>query len=214
LKETREGREGAGFIAAAHNARVPEKIGASYFAVDSSCIVPTSRHDHRAFAAYTIRPKITRELPKYLRPVDPIELRQRWNDRLRPPDLRKLRTEVTPENLAELVADCEIDHGIRPSISFTAGAAHARNHLEVFLKEKLSRYACESSKPSQHATSDLSPYLHFGQISALEVALAARAYAEQHRIMAGAFLEELIVRRELAFNFARFASDTELTLPR
>ena len=62
-----------------------------------------------------------------------------------------------------------------------------------------------SNEPSAHATSGLSPYLHFGQISSLEVALAARAYADEHKLIADEFLEELIVRRELAFNFARFA---------
>jgi deoxyribodipyrimidine photo-lyase len=55
----------------------------------------------------------------------------------------------------------------------------------------------------------LSPYLHFGQISALEVALAAREYASEHKLIADEFLEELIVRRELAFNFARFTPDPE-----
>jgi deoxyribodipyrimidine photo-lyase len=65
------------------------------------------------------------------------------------------------------------------------------------VKLGLPRYAAESNEPAAHATSGLSPYLHFGQISPLEVALATRASAE--------FLEQLIVRRELAFNFARFA---------
>ncbi len=47
--------------------------------------------------------------------------------------------------------------------------------------------------------------MHFGQISSLKIALAARDYAAKHKLMADDFLEELIVRRELAFNFARFA---------
>ena len=49
------------FIAAAHNARVPEKIDVAYFAVDSSCIVPMNRFTKREYAAYTIRPKITED---------------------------------------------------------------------------------------------------------------------------------------------------------
>jgi len=66
-------------------------------------------------------------------------------------------------------------------------------------------YAGKKNEPSAHATSDLSPYLHFGYISSLEVALAVREHARRHKLIADEFLEELIVRRELSFNFARFA---------
>ncbi|MDP9172213.1 MAG: deoxyribodipyrimidine photo-lyase, partial [Acidobacteriota bacterium] len=195
------------FIAADHNGRVPERIGVAFIAVDSSCIVPMSVHEKRAYAAYTIRPKIKRELPAYLKPVAVPQVTSRWTDTLLPPDLVDLRTEVNTRNIPGLVAGCEIDHSIPPSISFTGGAANARRHLEIFLESKLSRYAAESNQPSKHATSDLSPYLHFGQIAALEVALAV------HEVGAGessdAFLEELIVRRELAFNFARFTPSME-----
>jgi deoxyribodipyrimidine photo-lyase len=197
------------FIAAAHNHSVPGKIGVAYIAVDSSCIVPMSLHEKRAYGAYTIRPKIHRELPNYLKPVPPFHLNRRWSDDLLPAGLKDLRTEVTRAGIPALVAACEIDHSIKPSISFTGSPSQARKHLEVFLETKLSRYARESNQPSKHATSDLSPYLHFGQISSLEVALAARDYASEHKLMAREFLEELIVRRELAFNFARFTPDVE-----
>ena len=66
-----------------------------------------------------------------------------------------------------------------------------------------------SNEPSLHATSELSPYLHFGQISSLQIALEARAWAGEHKLIADEFLEELIVRRELAFNFARFTGNQE-----
>ncbi|HVW86458.1 MAG TPA: deoxyribodipyrimidine photo-lyase [Bryobacteraceae bacterium] len=197
------------FIAAGHNQSVPEKIGVAYYAVDSSCIVPMSRHEKRAYGAYTIRPKIRRELPQYLKPPESITLKRRWSDDLLAVDLRDLRTEVTASNVHELVAGCEIDHSIRPSSSFTGGSVPAHKHLELFLEKRLTRYARESNQPSKHATSDLSPYLHFGHISSLEVALAARDYAAEHMLIAEEFLEELIVRRELAFNFARFARDSE-----
>jgi deoxyribodipyrimidine photo-lyase len=197
------------FIAAAHNSSVPEKIGVPYYAVDSSCVVPMSVHAKRAYGAYTIRPKIRRELPTYLKPVELPGLKHRWRDDLLPPELLALRTTVTAENVPKLVAACEIDHEIRPSLSFHGGAEQARKHLSLFVDKKLSRYARESNQPAKHATSDLSPYLHFGQISALEVALAAKEAAEERKIVAEEFLEELIVRRELAFNFARFVSDVE-----
>jgi deoxyribodipyrimidine photo-lyase len=51
--------------------------------------------------------------------------------------------------------------------------------------------------------------LHFGNISAVELAVAAREYAAEHKLIADEYLEELIVRRELAFNYARFAENIE-----
>jgi deoxyribodipyrimidine photo-lyase len=53
----------------------------------------------------------------------------------------------------------------------------------------------------------MSPYLHFGHISSLEIALAVEAYARKHKLIAEEYLEELIVRRELAFNYARFVEN-------
>jgi deoxyribodipyrimidine photo-lyase len=197
------------FIAAGHNQTVPKKVGVAYYAVDSSCVVPMSVHDHRAYGAYTIRPKIRRELPKYLTPVEYAPLKHRWSDRLLPDGLAELRSEPSPASIPELVASCEIDHSIAPSISFDGGPHQAAKHLKRFLDTRLSRYARYSNQPSKHATSDLSPYLHFGQISSLEIALAAKKQAEEHKLVADEFLEELIVRRELAFNFAKFVSDPE-----
>ncbi len=193
------------FIAAEHNARVPERIGIPYIAVDSSCIVPMSRHEKRSYGAYTIRPKIKRELPEWLKPVDMPPLTHKWRKDKLPKDVGDFETDVTRLNIAKLVAGCEIDHSIPVSTEYKGGAQAARERLQVFIEDGLRRYARESSQPSKHATSNLSPYLHFGQISALEVALAVREYAADRRLMADEFLEELIVRRELAFNFARFA---------
>jgi len=186
-----------------------EEIPEACCAVDSSCIVPMSRHEKRAWAAYTIRPKIHRELPVYLKPAPEVKLKRAWRDDILPADLRALRTEVSGSKIAELVGSCEIDHAVRPSILFRGGAAAAQKRLQVFLETRLRRYARERNEPSLHATSELSPYLHFGQISSLQIALAARAWAEEHKLIADEFLEELIVRRELAFNFARFTKDVE-----
>ena len=107
--------------------------------------------------------------------------------------------------MAELVASCEIDHSIRPSTSFRGGRRAAEATLQRFLDERLRRYARDKNEPSAHATSDLSPYLHYGHVSSLEVALAVREHARKHKLIADEFLEELIVRRELAFNFCRYA---------
>ena len=186
------------FIARQHNASVPLKVQIPYYVVDSSCVVPMMLIPDRQYAAYTIRPKIHKLLPEQMKPLTMKGPKRKWEGPL--PDFD---TEVVDCKIAELVAECEIDHSVAPSLSFKGGRKAVEKLLSDFLESKLRRYAKERNSPSAHATSDMSPYLHFGQISSLELALAARDYADEHQLMSGEYLEELIVRRELAFNFAR-----------
>jgi len=178
----------------------PVDAGVPCYAVDASCIVPASAIPQRAYAAYSIRGKIHKLLPQFLAPA-PLPRVQKAFRGTAP----EWHTEVLAERIPELVASCEIDHGVAPSTGFRGGRSQAELRLREFLKHRLSRYAREKNEPSAHATSDLSPYLHLGYISSLEVALAARDYAGRHKLIADEFLEELIVRRELAFNFAKHA---------
>lgn len=169
------------------NPRVASKLDIPYYAVDSSCIVPMSRFEKREYAAYTIRPKIQRLLPEYLRPMSAIRVRRKFSGKL--PEL--------------------YGYTFQPSSSFPGGWSAARKRVRQFLRQSLHRYANSSNQPSENATSGLSPYLHFGHISSLEVALTVQDYAREHKLIAHEFLEELIVRRELAFNFARFTEHPE-----
>lgn len=187
------------FIARRHNESVPPRIGIPYYAVDASCIVPMSRIEKRQYAAYTIRPRIQRLLGEYLRPVPAPQPRVRY---AAPPPA--WHEEFNESDIPRLVNECEIDHSVPPSLSFDGGRRDAEKHLKRFLEQNLRRYARARNEPSEHATSHMSPYLHFGHMASLEIALAARQYAAEHQLIAAEYLEELIVRRELAFNFARF----------
>ncbi len=164
------------------NPRVAPKLDVPYYAVDSSCIVPMSCFEKREYAAYTIRPKIRKLLPKYLRPMPELRVQHKFQGR-------------RPESAT--VSD------------YPGGSVAAHKRLRQFLKHSLHRYANSSNQPSENATSGLSPYLHFGHISSLEVAIAVQNYAREHKLLPDEFLEELIVRRELAFNFARFTEHPE-----
>jgi deoxyribodipyrimidine photo-lyase len=164
---------------------MPADPGIESYAVDSSCIVPAAIIGERVYAAYSLRPRIRKLLPQFLcaAPV------------LKAPAHR------FPERASRI--------SVPPASGFRGGRAEAEKRLREFLKHRLSRYAAEKNEPSAHATSDLSPYLHFGYISSLEVALAVKEYAADHHLIADEFLEELIVRRELAFNFARYSSKVD-----
>ncbi len=196
------------FIAARHNASVPSRLEIPYYAVDSSCIVPMLHFEKQEYAAYTIRPKIHKVLNQYLKPAPPIRMKKKW-------DLPNSPLHCEVRDVAKLVSECEIDHSVGPSAEFRGGRKEAERRLRLFLEHKLCRYAKARNEPSEKSTSGMSPYLHFGHISSLEIALGAKKYAAEHKLIADEFLEELIVRRELAFNFARFGPqpDTLNALP-
>ena len=177
-------------------------VAPACFAVDSSCVVPPGCIPGRCYAAYSIRPKIHKLLPQFLQPVPAVRLRRPFDQ-----PLPALHTEVDAARIAQLVAACEIDHSVGPPAGLHGGRAQAKRCLKTFLEHRLRRYAREKNEPSARATSALSPYLHWGHISSLEVALAVRKHADEHKLIADEFLEELIVRRELAFNFVRHAAD-------
>ena len=135
-------------------ARVPSKLAIPYYAVDSSCIVPMRCFEKREYAAYTIRPKIRKLLPQYLRPLagDP-----------RPAQVscRRFRVSV------------RVTSG--PSQVFPGWVGNrAQTSAAVSQAVICTATRASSNQPSENATSGLSPYLHFGHISSLEVALAVQ----------------------------------------
>jgi deoxyribodipyrimidine photo-lyase len=156
--------------------------------------------EKREWAAYTIRPKVHKVLRKFLSPFSLPVVHHRF---LGP--VPEFHLQVKPEQIPDLVARCEINHSVPPSTAFRGGASQAQRRLAWFLERNLRRYDTDRNQPSAHATSNLSPYLHFGMISPLELALAVERYGLEHDYSTESYLEEMIVRRELAFNFARYA---------
>lgn len=155
--------------------------------VDSRCVVPARRvSQKKEFAAYTIRPKINKLLPKFL---------------IAPPVIKPQSGVWTYyEN------DYSRFDALSKNKFFRGGKKAASERLEIFVKERLSGYAAYRNDPTKEYQSQLSPYLHFGQISSLEVALCVLRQEGNDESKA-AFLEELIVRRELAENFCLYCDD-------
>ncbi|HVF88114.1 MAG TPA: deoxyribodipyrimidine photo-lyase [Pyrinomonadaceae bacterium] len=189
------------FIIPKHNLRISERARVPVYAVDSNGIIPLSAFDKEEFAARTIRPKVKRLLPQYLE--SPADVRVAH----KAPDLEincPEETHVTAaSNIAELVAGCAIDHTVVPSPLYHGGTKNGRARLRHFVQSILPRYDDSRNEPGEDGTSRLSPYLHFGFLSAHEVVAAVNA-AEAPAAAKEAYLEELIVRRELSYNFTRF----------
>lgn len=162
--------------------------------VDSRNIAPARIvSSKREFMARTIRPKIKQLLPEFLDefPVFPPHPHP-WPTVCPPPDFS-----VPKASLAD---------DARPqALIVEPGEQAARAVLEKFLRDKLPRYM-DRNDPNEDVCSNLSAHLHFGMISAQRVALEIMAHGHSGE-QADSFLEELIIRRELADNFCLHTPD-------
>ena len=184
------------FIIPQHNERISAKAKVPVFAVDSNGIIPMSKFDKEEYGAYTIRPKIKRLLDNYLKPLADEKIKIKSLDiKVDCPE-----TVVAAYNIAKLVAECDIDHSVNPSGHYHGGTANGRKRLKKFVSDILPGYETARNKPNVDGSSRLSSYLHFGFLSPLEIALAVRDADAPHGAK-DAYLEELIVRRELSYNF-------------
>jgi deoxyribodipyrimidine photo-lyase len=128
------------------------------------------------------------------------------------------------EGDAAALASLPIDHGV-PPVPYAGGAAAGRRVLESFLNQRLEHYGQGRSHPDFDTTSGLSPYLHFGHLSAHEV-LEGIAERESWSLAdvpgcrsgkragwwrmgeaAESFLDQLVTWRELGFNFCVHRAD-------
>ena len=179
--------------------KVAGQLNAAFWTVESDVIVPTKLLGKEHYAARTLRPKISQLLGKFLKAVPNPNARAVWQK-----ERGQLLTPVE-DSLLETFA---IDRSVGPVSTFRGGSAEAARRLKEFLLSRLSGYAANRNKPDLDGTSQLSPYLHFGHLGPHRIALAVQHSGAPLQDRA-AFLEELIVRRELAMNFVRYNSNYE-----
>jgi deoxyribodipyrimidine photo-lyase len=96
------------------------------------------------------------------------------------------------------ISKLRLDRSVKRVDAFHGGTKEAKSHLEIFLESKLDRFPELRNDPTLDYLSHMSPYLHFGQISPLYIALKV---SKTRSLGAETFLEELIIRRELSMNF-------------
>lgn len=164
--------------------------------VESDAVVPVAYASAKAeYAARTLRPKLHRQWAQFLKPLKPVKLL------VSDPDL------APPNDLSKLLDRLNLGNKVPPVSAFLKGGhSEARRKFRSFVKNRLPSYAKQRNRPDLDAGSMMSPYLHFGHISPLEMALSinrSKAPDEDKN----AFLEELIVRRELAFNHVFYRKD-------
>jgi deoxyribodipyrimidine photo-lyase len=198
--------------------------------VDSNGLLPLRQAEKAYPTAYAFRRFLQRELPRHL--MDFPKTNGLLNTKL--PKLKHLPREITkrwpkvsPRLLNSgvgVLAEIPLDHRIRP-VETLGGSTAAQALLRNFLRNRLPTYAEARNEPAQQATSELSPYLHFGHISVHQIFseitrqegwspdyLAVHATGSRSgwwgtSPATEAFLDQVITWRELGFNCCQMRKD-------
>jgi deoxyribodipyrimidine photo-lyase len=168
---------------------VAARLSIPFHEVDAHNIVPCRHVSPKCeYSAATIRRKLARLVPTFLEEFSRLVAHPfAWP---RSPQ---------PVSWGELLCRLPVDRSVLPVPGIVPGESAAHQTLADFLDQRLEGYVTNRNDPNRNGQSGLSPYLHFGHLAAQRVALAVAAMgtAESHE----AFMEELIVRRELSDNF-------------
>src|SRR5262249_13996017 len=151
--------------------------------------------DKAESAARTLRPKIRRHLDDYLADLRPTPIAR--------DSLGLENRDLDLDNPDSVLTALKLDRSVPPVPHVRGGTSEAKGRLRHFLGRGLDVYAEIRNRPEIDGASHMSAYLHFGQISPVYIALQARG-AAAHGDSRASYLEELVVRRELAYNFVHY----------
>ena len=176
---------------------VASRVQVPFYTVDSDVVVPTRLFGKEYYAAHQFRKKQATYLEEFLVPDENPVAKYRW----KPPSGLQQLADPTPET--DITAGWDIDRSVAASEHFVGGTSEAMRLLKEFSECKLLNYASDRNQAHKDGTSRLSPYLHFGHISPITVAMAVQeAYAPQAQ--KDSFVNELLVWREVSINYVAY----------
>ncbi|KAF8071386.1 PHR1 [Scenedesmus sp. PABB004] len=195
------------FLGAGARQFVASRVAVPFAEVDAHNVVPVwVASDKREYAARTIRPKIHAKLPEFLVEFPAPPRPAPWGDGRPQPD---------PVDWEALLAEVRERGAAVPEVTWAtpgedgAAAALVGAPGSFLSPARLSLYAAKRNDPGEpQALSNLSPWLHFGQLAPQRAALEAAKLRPKHRDSVEGFLEELVVRRELADNYCHYCPAT------
>jgi deoxyribodipyrimidine photo-lyase len=173
-----------------------------FWTVDADVVVPSGLFQKRMYALHIFKPKLYAELPKYL---------------VKQPNEKPAKAWKPDHALESFAVRDDVTHGwksldrtVRPVDSFTGGTHAALKRLENFVNNELGAYDKTRNHPETDGTSRMSPYLHFGHISPITIALAVQKSFKAGKVSQethDSYISELVGWRELAVNFVKFTEN-------
>jgi deoxyribodipyrimidine photo-lyase len=173
--------------------QIAASVNCPVIQVETNVIIPVEIAYHKeAYSAGILRPQIQSNLEQFLKPLSERRVDKTSNYIQESIDLNEI------QNVLELLA---ADANVSKVNHISGGTTEAKYLLSEFIKNRLSEFHLLRNDPSKDYPSNMSPYLHFGQISPLYIALEIKKSPGEG---AESYLEELIVRRELSMNFVYY----------
>lgn len=170
-----------------------------YWTVDADVVVPSHVFGRSFVLLHHFRPRLKAELPRFLVAQPDRKPQHAWEP------LRNLECFSLAEDITQGFS--KLDRSIGPVDTFTGGTHAALKRLRKFIRDHLAGYDDKRNHPETSGTSRLSPYLHFGNIGPLTIALAVQEAMRKGNLAPATgerFLEQLIGWRELAVLFVRY----------
>jgi photolyase PhrII len=176
-------------------------VSVPVISVDTSCVLPMQQVGRSYERAFEFRDatrkgfaeRVTLPWPDGISEVKPFPLDQ----------LRFQPTRVEKHKIPDLVARCQIDHSVSPVADTPGGSTAGYRRWQAFLKGKIRTYAKRRNDPLSGAASRMSAYLHYGMVSPMRLARDAEAVGAEK------YLDELLIWRELAYNFCFYRHDVD-----
>jgi deoxyribodipyrimidine photo-lyase len=178
-----------------------KKIAIPFWTVDADVIVPSRLMERAQYGAYTIRPRLYRLLPEFLMDYENPRAEREWKQP------RGLAAGSVAEDTTRRWK--RLDSSVAPVEAWVGGTQAGMARLKVFTGSLLKNYERDRNRPEVDGTSGLSPYLRFGHVGPVTIALAVEAAVKRDPSLGSArdaFFNELIVWRELAVNFVRYTA--------
>src|SRR5271155_210537 len=169
-----------------------KRLELPFWTVDSDVVVPSSVFPKHQYMLHIMRPKLLAEMPKYLAPMPKTKAKKAWE---RP---RGFESFYVTDNVTEGWRN--LDRSVKPVDNFTGGTHAALKRLKHFVAHGLADYAKQRNHPETDGTSRMSPWLHFGHVSPVTIALACEEAVRAGKATAAArdaYLNELIGWREI-----------------
>ncbi len=175
-----------------------KRLKLPFWTVDADVVVPSRVFDRSFVLLHHFRPHLKAELPKYLAAQKKIVPRVEWKP------AKKLSSYSLDGDIT--AGFSKLDRSVGPVDSYIGGTHAALRRLKDFVDLELKDYEVARNHPEVKGTSRLSPYLHFGNIGPITIALAVKKAVAEGKATEAAgekYLDELIGWRELAVLFVR-----------
>jgi len=181
---------------------IARHIDVPFWTVDADVVVPSRLLEKAQYGAYTLRPRVQKLWPHFLKPYRNPTAQHAWRHS------RGLQAENL--NLDVTRGWKDLDRSVLPVEEWTGGTHAAMKRLRHFVQKMLAGYEHDRNHPELDGSSRLSPYLHFGHIGPLTIALAVQEAVKKEPGLKSArdsYFNELLVWRELAINYCWFQHD-------